>query len=330
MSLVPRIHVGFPIGWCVVATAAVLAVTPAYGDVVKGIEAYRNGDFDTALKEFQADAEADDKRAQYNLGVMLLKGNGVQKDIETALKWHRRSAEQGYAAAQHGLGVMYYRGDGVAQDQGEAAKWFRKAAEQGFAQAELNLGVIYFTGQGLPKDGAEVVKWITLAAAKGLAEAQFRLGTLYTKGLIFRADPQEAIRWFEKAAKQGHIKSIEALAAIKSPTTSAESDAKEPAADETDTDPASAASAPTSGWRVQLASFRTAAEAELAWRRLKNRLPELFGGLKAETVEADLGPKRGVYHRLSAGPLDDRAAARALCRDIKERVPRQGCLPVSR
>jgi len=330
MRLVLRILIGFPPVRHFIATAAVLAVTPAYADVVKGIEAYRNGDFETALREFQANAEAGDRRAQYNLGVMLLKGNGVQKDINAALKWHRRSAKQGYAAAQHGLGVMYYRGDGVAQDQGEAADWFRKAAEQGFAQAELNLGVMYFAGQGLPKDAAEVVKWITLAAAKGLAEAQFRLGTMYAKGLIFRVDQREAVRWIEKASKQGHIKSTKALAAIKSTATDAEPAAQPPAAVDMAINPTPAAAASGPKWRVQLASVRSASEADLAWRRLKERHPKLLGDLAASTVEADLGPERGIYHRLSAGPLHDRAAARALCRDIKARAPRQGCLPVSR
>ena len=62
-----------------------LAAASAAGEVLTGIEAYRNGDFQTAIKEFQDDALAGDKRAQYNYGVMLLKGTGVQKDVEAAL-----------------------------------------------------------------------------------------------------------------------------------------------------------------------------------------------------------------------------------------------------
>jgi len=330
--VVPRMRADFPVGRRVFAAAAIMALAalPARGDVLAGIEAYRGGDFAKAITEFQGDAKAGDKRAQYNLGVMLLKGNGVEKDVDAALKWHRRSAEQGYSAAQHGLGVMYYRGDGVAKGYSEAAKWFRKAAEQGFAQAQLNLGVMYFTGQGLPKDGAEVVKWITLAAAKGLAEAQFRIGTMYAKGVIFRADRVEAVRWFKKASMQGHIKSTAALAAARLAATSpaAGTDTAVPNPAETiDTAISTASSNPA--WRVQLASFRSAAEADTAWRRLRSRLPELLGDLTATTVVANLGPERGIYHRLTAGPLDGSAVARELCRDIKQRAPRQGCLPLS-
>ena len=334
---VPRIGAGFSAGWRGVAIAAAvmaLAATPAPGGVLTGIDAYRKGDFKTALKAFKNDAKAGDKRAQYNLGVMLLKGTGVQKDAEAALKWHRRAADQGYPAAQHGLGVMYYRGDGVDKDHGEAIKWFRKAAEQGFAQAQLNLGVMYFTGHGLPKDGAEVVKWIALAAAKGLAEAQFRLGTMYDKGMIFRTDRVEAARWYAKASKQGHDKSVSALAAARlaaaSPAAGTDTRAPKPAAADTSPGPELEAVTTNPVWRVQLASFRSAAEADVAWRPLRNSHPELFDGLTAATVEANLGPERGIYHRLTAGPFDSGTAARALCRDIKQRAPRQGCLPLSR
>ena len=128
---------------------------------------------------------------------------------------------------------------------------------------------------------------------------------------------------------------IAALAAARlaatSPAAGTDTNAPKPAA-ATDTAPgpelATAATKPA--WRVQLASFRSAAEADVAWRRLRIYLPELLDGLTATTVEADLGPERGIYHRLTAGPLDSGTAARALCRDIKQRAPRQGCLPLSR
>jgi TPR repeat protein len=43
-------------------------------------------------------------------------------------------AEQGDAEAQYYLGLMYDRGQGVPQDHAEAVKWLRRAAEQRVAQ----------------------------------------------------------------------------------------------------------------------------------------------------------------------------------------------------
>ena len=56
-------------------------------------------------------------------------------DYATALRLLRPLAAQGNAAAQYLLGLMYGRGDGVPQDDAEAVKWYRLAAEQGLAAA---------------------------------------------------------------------------------------------------------------------------------------------------------------------------------------------------
>ena len=56
-------------------------------------------------------------------------------------------AEAGDKDAQHNLGVMYERGEGVQQNRKEAVKWYRKAAEQGLAEAQYNLGVTHQKGK---------------------------------------------------------------------------------------------------------------------------------------------------------------------------------------
>ena len=58
-------------------------------------------------------------------------------------------AEQGDAVAQFNLGVMYGRGEGVPEDDAEAVKWYRKAAEQGLASTQFELGVMYYMGEGV-------------------------------------------------------------------------------------------------------------------------------------------------------------------------------------
>jgi TPR repeat protein len=81
--------------------------------------------------EIRTRAEQGDAAAQFNLGVMYAKGQGVAQDYAEAATWYRKAAEQGYAPAQCKLGTMYSQGHGVTQDYAEAMKWYRKAAEQG-------------------------------------------------------------------------------------------------------------------------------------------------------------------------------------------------------
>ena len=53
------------------------------------------------------------------------------KDDTNAIKWYTRAAELGDAHAQYLLGRMYRKGEGVPQDYKTAFKWYKLSAEQG-------------------------------------------------------------------------------------------------------------------------------------------------------------------------------------------------------
>ena len=80
----------------------------------------------------------------------------------------------------------------------------------------------------------------------------------------------------------------------------------------------SAAAASPSGGQVQLFSARSREAALAAWNRLSLEEKELLGGLSSRVVKAEV-PERGVFYRLRAGPLADRAAAKRLCGLLKGR-----------
>ena len=86
-------------------------------------------------------------------------------DYATTIRELRPLAEQGVAEAQFLLGVMYDKGQGVPQDYAEAVGWYRKAAEQGYAKAQYNLGVMYGNGEGVPQDEAQAYMWFKLASS---------------------------------------------------------------------------------------------------------------------------------------------------------------------
>ena len=69
------------------ALTAMWSVPLSAQDFFKGDEAYQRGDFATALQEWRPLAEQGDAYAQYNLGAMHLKGQGVPQDYVEAAKW---------------------------------------------------------------------------------------------------------------------------------------------------------------------------------------------------------------------------------------------------
>ncbi|MCK9681056.1 tetratricopeptide repeat protein, partial [Haemophilus influenzae] len=83
--------------------------------------------FGASVFSFQSTAWADTLEQQFQQGLTAYE----QSNYQTAFKLWLPMAEQGYAKAQFNLGVMYAKGQGVKQDDFEAVKWFRKAAEQG-------------------------------------------------------------------------------------------------------------------------------------------------------------------------------------------------------
>jgi TPR repeat protein len=88
------------------------------------------------------------------------------------VRWLRRAAEASDATAQYNLGCMYARGEGVDIDKGEATKWYHLAAEQGLAMAQHNLGLIYFESGGHQQDYKTAFEWFLKAAEQGYAPSQ--------------------------------------------------------------------------------------------------------------------------------------------------------------
>ena len=51
------------------------------------------------------------------------------------MQWYLKAAEQGYADAQYNLGLMYEKGQGVRQSKIVAKEWFKKACANGDKQS---------------------------------------------------------------------------------------------------------------------------------------------------------------------------------------------------
>ena len=153
---------------------AILLLIPSLSwgaDFQKGLTAYNQGDYATAIKEWTPLAEQGNASAQSNLGIMYSKGVGVVQNYKTALEWYTLAAKQGDADAQHNLGVLYNNGDGVVQNYKTALEWYTLAAEQGHADAQHNLGSFYGNGWGVIQDNIYAHMWWNIAASSGESNA---------------------------------------------------------------------------------------------------------------------------------------------------------------
>ena len=66
-------------------------------------------------------------------------GKGVPQDFPRAIVSYELAAQLGYAPAQYNLGIMLAKGQGCEPDRDRALPWFQKAAEQGLSAAQTAL-----------------------------------------------------------------------------------------------------------------------------------------------------------------------------------------------
>ena len=122
-----------------------------------------------SIEKTQKLAGQGDVEAQFNLGTIYYKGEGVTQDYELAVKWFRKAAERGHAKAQYSLGYMYYYEQGVTPDDFKKAfKWFRKAAMQGIPEALHALAIMYSSGHGVPKNTIYAYAYFNIARTYGV------------------------------------------------------------------------------------------------------------------------------------------------------------------
>jgi localization factor PodJL len=147
----------------------------------------------------EAEATAGNAVAQYQYAQVKLS----EGDLETAASFLRRASQKGVAPAQYELGKLYERGQGVDKDMIEARNLIQKAAEAGHVNAMYDYALFLAEGEGGAKSEADAVTWFNEAAELGLVDAQYNLGVVHAEGIGTPQDLSKALFWFEVAAKAG-------------------------------------------------------------------------------------------------------------------------------
>lgn len=149
-------------------------------------------------------ANAGNPVAQTILGLRALDGgSGATVNLPNAVKFLTQAAEKGQAVAQYRLGTLYERGQGVAADPAKAVHWYGLAANQGNRKAMHNLAVAFAGGAVGKKNMTEAARWFAKAAALGLTDSQFNLAVLYERGDGVPQSLAEAYKWYAIAAGGG-------------------------------------------------------------------------------------------------------------------------------
>ncbi|MDB5709211.1 MAG: hypothetical protein JWL96_1281 [Sphingomonas bacterium] len=139
--------------------SCILAVPALASHWEAGQHAFEARNFATALKEWQAGADAGEIDSLYELGVMFREGQGTPRDAAKGFELNRRAAEAGYWLALSAMQTYYHEGIGVAADDVEATRWVRRTADQADSSAMRKYAWALQTGAGVKVDKVAAVDW---------------------------------------------------------------------------------------------------------------------------------------------------------------------------
>ena len=94
-------------------------------------------------------ARAGDPEAQYEVGIMYLKGQGVEQDRQKAVEWLKAAAASGYPLADGKLARI--------EEQESKFEQLKAQADGGDLGAQYELAMMYLKGRGVTADAFEIL-----------------------------------------------------------------------------------------------------------------------------------------------------------------------------
>ncbi|CAN1838697.1 F-box protein At1g70590 [Linum perenne] len=172
-----------------------------------GLVYWEIGEKEKAIGLYRKAAELGDPAGQCNLGIYYLQAKPPNET--EAVKWLFRASIGGYVRAQYQLGLCMHQGRGVDCSLPEAAKWYLRAARGGYVRAMYNVALCFSVGDGLTHNHQQARKWMKRAADRGHSKAQFEHGL----GLFSEGDMLKAVVYLELATRAGetaaaHVRNV--------------------------------------------------------------------------------------------------------------------------
>jgi|GEM_PF-1558626 len=187
---------------CVLLAGACSTISPEerVSSFDEAVRLYDAGEFEAAYRLFDKLSYVDAAAAR-NAGLMLRKGQGVDKDPAAAKRMFAFASQAGMATAAADLGEMLLKGEGAPPNPAAALPWLTLAASAHHAIAEYNLATMYEAGNGVPRDVARARDLYAEAAKAGYADAQARLEALGGEPPPLRSSTDDAEPHPDKSGK---------------------------------------------------------------------------------------------------------------------------------
>ena len=174
---------------------------------LKGLGVEQN--FDKAREYLEKAADFKAYYANYYLGEMYEKGLGVEQNLETARNFYKLAAA---LLNQDAVGTFANLSLADEKMCHELYDWRLDAANFGNSDCMWKIGMMYEKGQYVEKNLDTALEWYKKSAAQGNSEAMRIIGYLYEHGEGVPQDYKKAVAWYEKAVALKNTYALNQLA----------------------------------------------------------------------------------------------------------------------
>ncbi|XP_026220917.1 protein sel-1 homolog 3 [Anabas testudineus] len=164
-----------------------------------------------AVRHYERGAvQLGDPVSMYDYGIVLMQGQGVEKDIPKALTFLKKAMEKGFVPAINALAWYYEQ---FERDYKKAVELWEQADVLESPDAALNLAVMYSQGlyPGKAADQFMAYKYYLKSAERGHIRGAIQLADIWTTGIpgLVNRRPLDAVLWVKWAAEQnGYLGTI--------------------------------------------------------------------------------------------------------------------------
>ena len=166
----------------------------------------------SALRLWQAAADAGNAAAELALAIRHLEGDGVKADAAKGMGLLRSAVAKGHVPALARLGQELETGLRTPADVAQAESVLTRASAAGNAHGTYRLAWMHRIGKGVKHDMARCVALLAQAAEGEFGQAQYEMAMHCSTGDGVPQDDERAVYWLERAVQRDHGEAMIMLA----------------------------------------------------------------------------------------------------------------------
>lgn len=153
-----------------------------------------------SIRDIKQRISTGDLEAERLMGLILLDGTGVKKNVNEGFRLLRESAERGDSTSECDVGFCFHTGQGTNFNCSEAIRYYQLSANHSNAKGHNNLGYCLFNGEGTRADQVQAAMHFKISSENNCPEGICNYARCLEYGDGVPQDLRKAAELYKKSA----------------------------------------------------------------------------------------------------------------------------------